>query len=136
MENRKHNIEELPRDNRASYRVPEGYFAELNNTLCERAEKPVQGGLWATFRSLTAFAGIFAIMVIMAITGFYFTGHQAQQSEVEQDALYFTELYHVTTDDIIDAEMEQITGSGVLIADAAAEYLDTYGYSLIDITEK
>lgn len=135
MEKRINNIEDLPRDNRAAYRVPDGYFSELNNLLRERVEQPAQGGIWATFRSMATFAAGFVAMVVLAITGFYFTGHQAQNVEAEYDELYLTSLYDITVEDIISAEETTDSTSSRLFADAAIDYLDTYGYNLADLTE-
>lgn len=122
------NIEEIPRDRRAGFRVPDGYFAQLNERVVTAAttEKPTR---WATFRSLTAFAASFAAMVMIAVTGYYFTGHKALNSEIEQDNLYLVSLYDIQLDEILAAnEADEL--SSELFAEAAYNYLDLHGYDL------
>lgn len=134
MDKKPHSIEDMPRDNRGAYRVPDGYFSQLNHQLKEAPLQPVQGGVWATVRSMFAFVGSFAVMVVMAIVGFYFTGYQAQTNETTVDELYLFSLYDISDEDIMDSDDSSIVNSQIF-ADAAIDYLDTYGYNLTDILE-
>lgn len=139
---------------RNPYRVPDGYFSELRNTLRERiadetaaASSATLGGgggtLWGRVRRMVGFAAAFGCLVLLAMTGFYFTGYWAQQRELfaEQQnetsemlavyRLYAEDLeafdsyfIQTTEDEVLNGDDEQRT----LFAEAVADYLDTYGY--------
>ena len=137
MERKKINIEELPRGN--SYKVPEGYFSDLNHRIAEKVESHEQAegiGLGKTLRRLSGFAVGFAAMALMAVVGFYFTGYRAQQQEqmsmTTED--FFFNVYHVTVDDILETGSRD-SGSDADFVEAAYAYLDTFGYSSADIAE-
>lgn len=135
MENKMKNIEELKRDTRAGYKVPEGYFSELNHKIVATSQQTAQGGAWATLRSMTSFVMSFAVMVVIAITGYYFTGHQAQTQEYEDENYYMISLYDISTEDIIQAQELDSDTKNSQFADAAIDYLTTYGYDITEITE-
>lgn len=128
------SIEDKKRDNRAGYRVPDGYFSELNHKVIDQAAAQSHSvKRMPAVRSMLSFVAGFAVMVMMAITGYYFTGHQAQNNEQEQDNFYFVSLFDVEVEEIIYAQETATDQHNALLADAAYEYLTTYGYDISDI---
>lgn len=129
------SIEDIKRDNRAGYRVPDGYFSELNQRVVDQAASQSQRakGLPAV-RSMLSFVGGFAVMVVMAMTGYYFTGYSAINNQTEQDNMMFVSLYDIEVDEIVSAEDSQNESTEIqnkaLLADAAYDYLTTYGYDI------
>jgi len=128
MTRKKFNIEELPKENH--YKVPEGYFSDLNHLIMER----VQGenaqekvGLGTVLGRLSGFAVGFACIALLAMAGYYFTGYKAQMKEESSVEDYFFSMYDVSIDDIIDIQDPESL-SNAEFADAAMIYLDTYGY--------
>lgn len=123
------DIEKFSREH--PYKVPDGYFSDLNHRIMDRVEEQIQsdeaGGVWSTFRRMGTFAMGFAVMVIMATVGYYFTGHQASQNEQLDEAYYLISMYDVTIDDILSVEQSDSLYNQS-IAQAAIEYLDVYGY--------
>lgn len=127
------------------YRVPDGYFAELRNTLRARAaihpavaSVPSQVRLWQTVRRLVGLSAAFGSLVLLATVGYYFTGYQAQQREQlaasnqQADDLLGYSLY---TEDLEELESYAATpdeDEQLLFAEAVTEYLDTYGS--VDLT--
>lgn len=73
----------------------------------------------------------FGVLVVLATTGYYFTGHKATLIETEQNDPMLG--YQITTDDL-EALSLQLSDSSASqrLALAADEYLDTYGYGYID----
>ncbi len=130
------------------YRVPDGYFAELRNTLRERAgsegagETTVPGrGLWQRIRGVAGLSAAFGCLILFAATGYYFTGYRAGQREQLASQEQTGEMllgYHVYTEDIekLDAYASD-TGAAdedrAGFAEAVTEYLDTYGYGGTDL---
>lgn len=142
---------------RNPYRVPDGYFSELRNTLRERiadetaaASSATLGGgggtLWGRVRRMVGFAAAFGCLVLLAMTGFYFTGYRAQQRELfaeqQNETSEMLAVYRLYSEDLenidnylIDSEQRLQRGTDtdqteeeVLFAEAVADYLDTYGY--------
>lgn len=136
MKNKIKHIEDLTRDNRAEYRVPDGYFAELNRAIIDKSEETVVSGsgAWTTIRSMLSFSASFAAMVILAITGYYFTGYQAKLSQSDDESFYMISLYGVTTEDIIQSQQDNSEQSS-LFEESAIAYLTEYGYDITEITE-
>lgn len=128
------------------YRVPEGYFAELRNTLREQAATenvPVAGrGRWGRIGRMAGLAGAFGCLVLFATVGFYFTGYRAQQREwmaLEEQAnetLLGYRLYSEDIEELQDYLSEENDGTQqTLLAEAVTDYLDIYGYSGVDFSD-
>ena len=132
------------------YRVPEGYFSDLRQTLRQRVatEEAASGergatatgwSLWEPVRSLAGLSAAFGCLVLLATAGFYWTGYRAQQRErlAMQDAT--TEMlsgYHLYSEDVesLDAYLAGATDEAELateqtqFTEAVEDYLSTYGY--------
>ncbi|MDE5944674.1 MAG: hypothetical protein K2G93_03705 [Rikenella sp.] len=127
------------------YRVPDGYFSELRNTLRERVAGETAAAssatLWGRVRGLAGFATAFGCLVLLAMTGFYFTGYRARQRELiaeqQNETSEMLAVYRLYTEDLeefdsyfIETPADDGTGDEqrTLFAEAVTEYLDTYGY--------
>lgn len=119
------------------YKVPEGYFRDLKYSIVEKAEQ-MQAEVdeaaarprWRVeFRSAAVFAASFAAVVVLGITGYYFTGYKAQQTEMLAESFDATYLLY----DLDESQIEQYTTQrsdeeNDLLADASLDYLAAYGY--------
>ena len=122
------------------YRVPDGYFAELRNTLRDRvaaeASAP-QPTLWQRVRGLVGLSAAFGCPVLFATVGYYFTGYKAQQREqlaMQTETSDMMLGYQLYTDDLVALEeyaypdsVTQVENQA-LFAQAVTEYFDTYGF--------
>lgn len=130
------------------YRVPDGYFAELRNTLRERAAaEAARGGaipmptLWQRIRGIAGFSAAFGCLVLFAMAGYYFTGYKAGQREqlaMQEQTGEMLLGYRVYTEDLEELDeyaTDTIAGAEdqARFAEAVTEYLDTYGYGGTDL---
>lgn len=129
---KKIDIESMERNN--PYRVPDGYFSELRNTLTEKVEQQQAESsmsTWQRLRSLASFAAMFGVLVMVATVGYYFTGYKATLNEAEQNDPLLG--YRITMDDIEALEYEfDDQQQSLQFAAAANEYLETYGFGYLD----
>lgn len=128
-------IEELRKTERTQnggYTVPDAYFSDLQARIMTRIEQQQEpeAGFWSIFKRAVVFSLSFGCLVVLALTGYYFTGYQARNNEIEADEFALIDMYNVSTDDIVEMVDTQ-EESSVLFAEAAIEYLDTYGYGMI-----
>lgn len=135
MENRI-DIETLKRTQKGSYTVPEGYFSDLNHRIvtCVAQSEQAPSGFWSIFSRAATFAGGFAFFVLLATVGYYFTGYQALQTELNDSNMVLLSLYDISDEEIMDLTLADAS-SDQLFTQAAVEYLSTYGYdeqSLVD----
>lgn len=116
------------------YRVPEGYFGQMRAQVLERVSELEQERqaevrtVRPAWRSAMAFAASFAGLVVLAIGGYYLTGHQTHQTELaavvaEQDMW----LYGVDEVDLYEVTELQSGLNSALVAEAAIDYLETFG---------
>ncbi|WP_294597059.1 hypothetical protein [uncultured Rikenella sp.] len=132
------------------YRVPEGYFAELRNTLREQVAEDLAaagvstagGRWWGRFGRIAGLAGAFGCLVLFATVGFYFTGYRAQQREwmaqegQTSETLLGYRLYSEDIEELQDYLSDEDDGTRqTLLAEAVTDYLDIYGYSGVDFSE-
>lgn len=130
-------------DNRNPYKVPEGYFDELNAKILQQTIGTNGGAKWSvefnpkkksegrgeSFRSFMGFAAGFAIMVGLAWGGFYLMlGGEAQSSG---DDMVNELLYSSTSESIYEA-FEESDEDEDLFAEAVIEYVDMYGIDEIE----
>lgn len=123
------------------YKVPEGYFDGLKGDIMATSrtmqaqvlsdEKPT---VRVQLRSALTFAASFAAMVVIAITGYYFTGHKASEKELAQNIDEITMLYGVDEYDIIELNIEQTDSP--MLAEASVEYLEVFGFPDMSQTEE
>lgn len=130
------------------YRVPDGYFAGLRNTLRERAaEEAGRDGsvpvptLWQRIRGVAGLSAAFGCLVLFAAVGYYFTGYRADRRErlaLQEQTGEMLLGYHVYTEDL--EELDEYASDTVgrdedqaRFAEAVTEYLDTYGYGGADL---
>ncbi len=113
------------------YRIPEGYFGDLRNHIMARVaeEQSVQAKAtgWQSVRWMAAFAAGFCGLALLATVGYYLTGHKARQREIDNNPLMG---YTVTAEDLAELLYyeENAAEEQAQFAEAAAEYLETYGY--------
>ncbi|WP_300828817.1 hypothetical protein [uncultured Rikenella sp.] len=132
------------------YRVPEGYFAELRNTLRERVAEDsaaervsaVGGSRWGRLGRMAGLAGAFGCLVLFATVGFYFTGYRAQQRELlaqegqTSETLLGYRLYSEDIEELQDYLSDEDDGTQqTLLAEAVTDYLDIYGYGGVDLAD-
>lgn len=130
------------------YRVPDGYFSGLRDTLRERAAAETEARLalppswWQRIKGLAGLSAAFGSLVLLATVGYYFTGYRAQQRErlVRQEESAEALLgYHVYAEDLeelgeyVSDDPAAQAQERVLFAEAVTEYLDTYGYGFADL---
>lgn len=129
---KKIEIESMERRNQ--YRVPDSYFSDLRNNLTQRVSEQAAADSvtqWQRVRGMFALVGTFGVLVLIATVGYYFTGYQATLSEAEQNDPLLG--YHVTIDEIESINSALADPERTLqLAEAANEYLETYGYGYID----
>lgn len=133
MERNKFDLESMSRENR--YKVPDGYFSDLNHRIMDRVAEETASkeiSFWTALRRLSGFTIGFSCMVVLAITGFYFTGSNSGQMEELSSTEYLMSMYDVTEYDILDVE-EADRLSEENFAENVFAYLDTYGYGDYDI---
>ena len=140
------------------YRVPDGYFAELRNTLRDRASASAaeacgrERGVWARIRGLAGLSAAFGCLVLLAMVGYYFTGYRAQQREwmaAQNEVGEMLDGYSVYVEDVEGLDEywgvrkkseEDVAEERVLFAEAVTDYLATSGYGggtelLVALTE-
>lgn len=126
------------------YRVPEGYFSELRNTLRERVAADVAAqlapppSLWQRVKGLVGLSAAFGCLVLFATVGYYFTGYKAQQREQmalqENDITEALLAYQFYSEDLEALEQymtedpEAEAAAQAQFVDDVTAYLDTYGY--------
>ena len=126
------------------YRVPDGYFAELRNTLRERVtvETQPQPTLWQRVKGLAGLSAAFGCLVLFATVGYYFTGYKAQQREelaMQTETSDMLLGYQLYADDLLALEeythMDSVAQAEneALFVQAVAEYFDLYGYNGVDL---
>lgn len=123
------------------YKVPDGYFDSLKEEVLSTSramqaqvlsnEKPT---VRVQMRSALTFAACFAAMVVMALTGYYFTGHRANEKELAQNLDEMTMLYGVDEYDI--AELDIAQDNSPILAEASVEYLEVFGFPEFTETEE
>lgn len=142
-----------PKDLRHSnpYRVPDGYFADLRSTLRERVAEDLAAeggaapapGLWQRIKGVAGLSAAFGCLVLLAVTGFYFTGYKARQREqlaMQEETAEMFLAYHLYSEDLEEldeyaaADPEAQAQDQALFAEAVTEYLDTYGYGGADLS--
>lgn len=124
------------------YRVPEGYFRDLKYSIVEKADQmQVEADAAAAtrprwrveLRSASVFAASFAAVVVLGITGYYFTGYKAQQAELMADGFDETYLlYDLDEAQIFEYTTARSEEQNSLLADASLDYLDAFGYPVSD----
>ncbi|MEG1075502.1 MAG: hypothetical protein RRY42_00160 [Mucinivorans sp.] len=119
-----------------SYKVPDGYFDELNRSLrtaaaqmeADAQQVSARPVFRVQLRSAAFFAASFVGLVVLAVTGYYFTGHSAHQQELthsyEQVAIY----YDIDPIDMVDYMIPVSEESIELYASASRDYMDVFGY--------
>lgn len=122
-------------ERRNPYRLPDGYFSDLRNTLNEKVSEQTAAESvtsWQRVRGMLGLVGTFGVLVLMATIGYYFTGYQATLTEAElNDPLLG---YSITLDDVESIDSALTASSGTLqLAEAANEYLEIYGYGYMDV---
>ena len=135
MERSKIDIEKMPRENR--YKVPEGYFSDLNHRIMDQVEAQQEAGsigFGGALRRMVGVVGGFAALVLIAVTGFYFTGYQTRQAEIAMAGDYDVNLHYVTIDDIMEWDADDSEADARFV-EAAYAYLDTYGYNSSDLVD-
>lgn len=133
MGRNKFDLEGMSRENR--YKVPDGYFSDLNHRIMDRVARETASeeiGFGTVIRRLSGFAIGLSCMALLAVTGFYFTGSDAGQTEELSSTEYLMSMYDVTEYDILDVE-EADRLSEENFAENVFAYLDTYGYGDYDI---
>lgn len=122
-------------ERRNPYRVPDGYFSDLRNTLNEKVSEQTAAESvtpWQRARGMLGLVGTFGVLVLLATVGYYFTGHKATLIEAEvNDPLLG---YSITLDEVESIDSAFTATSGTLqLAEAANEYLEIYGYGYMDV---
>lgn len=120
------------------YRVPDGYFAALRGSLREAVSAaPVRPGLWQRVKGIAGLSAAFGCLVLLATTGYYFTGYQARQRErsaAQEESVEMFLAYHLYDEDLEELDEYAYEDSATqaedltLFTDAVTDYLDTYGY--------
>lgn len=117
------------------YKVPEGYFDQLKGSIMESARVmqeerdtiQLKRPLFRTqMRSAAVFAASFAAMVVLAITGYYFTGYKASEKELAQSVDDMTLVYGIDELDLV--ELTVSAGQETLLSEASIEYFEAFGY--------
>lgn len=124
------------------YKVPEGYFRDLKYSIVEKAEQmqaeadaaAAARPRWRVeLRSASVFAASFAAVAVLAITGYYFTGYKAQQTELMADGFDETYLlYDLDEAQVLEYTSERSSDDSGLLADASLDYLAAYGYPVYE----
>ncbi|MEG2318888.1 MAG: hypothetical protein RSC07_00305 [Mucinivorans sp.] len=128
---------EQEKDIRGGYRVPQGYFADLESRIKEKAtEIQVDNSWWGALRGVAGFAGGFVVMVLLGATFYYFAGgNEAQQSKQMATIDQFIVVDGVSQEDImatLEPTQAEDSLSSELFALAAMEYVELTGVSLSD----
>ncbi len=111
------------------YKVPEGYFSDLRNTLREQIGETetvsTAHGLWKKTKGMILIGASFAGMFALAVVAYQFAGSIAPKTATLADAQYpasieetdllYEDIYRPVSD-------EQLT-------EAAINYLTFYGYA-------
>lgn len=130
------------RDPRGGYRVPDGYFNDLNHLIVEKAQMPAADNSWSgALRRMIGFAGGFAFMVALAVGAFYLISdgnpESVTQLTSQQNNLYdFTQMYNVSEDDILEYYLYPTDSSELnnqQFAQAVDEYIQIYGMEIDDL---
>ncbi|MEF9949563.1 MAG: hypothetical protein RR980_02300 [Mucinivorans sp.] len=118
-----------------SYKVPDGYFDELSRSILtkayekEQAELSSQGSTFAQqFRSAAVFAGSFVILVVLALTGYYFTARPALQQELAQSYDEMALIYEIDETDMVEYLNTPNQGQNTMYSDASYAYMEAFGY--------
>ncbi len=142
-------------DTRNPYKVPSGYFEELNRAILKKAEECTdvdstlqdtieyipasQKYRGARLRGMVSFAASFALLVGLAWGGFHLIiGATSNQNSPEAALLAahadidYDLLYDISDDVLIEAISEQSLSEEELFAEAVAEYIDLHGMVDID----
>lgn len=128
------------------YRVPDGYFADLRQSLREQAAMAEEGRsvgtVWQRIRSAVGWVAAFGCLVLLATAGFYWTGYRAQQHEriaMQEAADEMLSGYYLYSEDVadLDAYLAVSAGGGeeqnALFTEAVTDYLAASGYGETDL---
>ncbi|MFI3294796.1 MAG: hypothetical protein R3Y19_02135 [Rikenellaceae bacterium] len=129
------NRPHLPDDRRSGYRVPEGYFNDLKQTIMTKAQMEEPQESWiSALRRIGGFALGFCAMVAISIGIVKLTpdsieqGVLAQKSVEQSDDLdLFTAMYDVTEFDILDIFYNDEDEYESQLNDGIDDYLLNYG---------
>lgn len=128
------------RNETSPYRVPDGYFSDLNHAIRCRVMEANEAettyaarGIWGRMRGVAGAAGAFGCLVLLAMAGFYFTGYRAQVKEADEaDLLLGYTLYSEDVESLATTLQEGTEDNGALFALEVKEYLSTYGSGTLD----
>ncbi len=134
------------------YRVPDGYFSDLRSNILSKAAQtnavtfPKQRGAfsWLQVRGLVGVAASFAVLVLLASVGFYYTAYRAHNREkvyamaAGEDALLGYTIYSEDIDELLWEEevlARDPEGAERRFDQAVDEYLALYGSGLLAVAD-